>query len=162
MGFIARQMYGVNADIAHTVGLFVHVGIPVMLHGLKGYATTLTKAMAQEDRSFIETENAAHLTDHAVVGAIVAKTWHLPPIISIAVRLHHDFTILNDVSIPVEARTLVAMTLVAEHLVAVHEGVKEQRSWELNGPACLEFLKIDPGEVDIWSETLEPLFESAA
>jgi hypothetical protein len=40
--------------------------------------------------------------------------------------------------------------------------VKEQRSWELNGRACMEFLKIDPGEVEVWSEILEPLFENGS
>lgn len=160
MGYIARQLYGMNAEIAHTCGLFCHVGIPVMLQSLKGYGGTLAEALARQDRSFTQTENAAHRTDHTVVGAIVAKTWRLPPIIALAVRLHHDFTILNDSSIPQEARTLVAMSLVAEHLVAMHEGVKEQRAWELNGRACMEFLKIDPGEVEVWSEILQPLFEN--
>ncbi|OGB29960.1 MAG: hypothetical protein A3F78_11115 [Burkholderiales bacterium RIFCSPLOWO2_12_FULL_61_40] len=162
MGFIARQMYGVNADIAQTVGLFCHVGIPVMLQGIKGYAQTLAKAMAQEDRSFTETENAAHRTDHAVVGAIVAKTWHLPPIISVAVRLHHDFTILKDDTVAAEARTLVAMALVADHLVAMHEGVKEQREWELHGSACLAFLKVNEAELEIWQDSLHPQFDIAS
>lgn len=162
MGYIARQMYGVNADIAQTVGLFIHVGIPVMLHGIKGYAKTLDKAMAEDDRSFIETENKAHLTDHAVVGAIVAKAWHLPPVISIAVRLHHDFTVLTDASVPAEARTLVAMALVAEHMVAQHEGVKEQKEWETYGAACLGFLKFNDAEIETWIEALHPVFESAS
>lgn len=161
MGFIARQMYGINADIAQTVGLFCHVGIPVMLQGIKGYADTLAKAMAQEDRSFIDIENSAHRTDHAVVGAIVAKTWHLPPIISVAVRLHHDLTILKDESVPAEARVLVAMVLVADHLVAMHEGVKEQREWEVYGSACLASLNVNEAEVDVWQDALQPMFDVA-
>ncbi len=161
MEWIARQLYGMDPDIAQTCGLFCHVGIPVMLQGLKGYGGTLAEALARQDRSFIQTENAAHHTDHAVVGAIVAKTWRLAPIIAVAVRLHHDFTILGDDRIPTEARMLVAMALVAEHLVALHEGAPEQQEWLLHGPACLAYLNVNAAELDGWADTLHPLFENS-
>jgi HD-like signal output (HDOD) protein len=159
MGFIAQQLYGVDADLAHTCGLFCHVGIPVMLQGVKGYSGTLAEALARQDRTFTETENAAHRTDHAVVGAIVAKTWRLPPEITVAVRLHHDFSILNTDRFPKEARVLVAMALVAEYLVGKHEGVKEQKEWDRHGAACLAFINVGKGEVDAWIDTLYPIFE---
>lgn len=162
MGFIARQLYGVDADVAHTCGLFCHVGMPIMMLGVKGYAGTLAEALARQDRSFTETENAAHKTDHAVVGAIVAKTWRLPAMTVAAVRLHHDFTVLADTSFPAEVRNLVAMALVAESLVARHEGVQVQREWLLHGDACLAHLHVAEAEVDAWVDTLHPLFESVA
>lgn len=160
MGYIAQQLYGVDADVAHTCGLFCHVGIPVMLQGVKGYSGTLAEALARQDRTFTETENAAHRTDHAVVGAIVARTWRLPPIISVAVRLHHDFTVLKADSVPQEARTLVAMALVAEYLVGQHEGVREQKEWAHHGDECLAFLNINRDELDSWVDNLHPMFES--
>lgn len=162
MGFIARQLYGVDPEVAQTCGLFCHVGIPVMLQGVKGYAGTLAEAMARQDRSFVQTENAAHRTDHAVVGAIVAKTWRLPPVIAVAVRLHHDFTILTDNHVPADARALVSMALVAEHLVAMHEGVEEQQEWSRNGPACLAYLNVKEVELEVWMDALHPIFESAS
>jgi HD-like signal output (HDOD) protein len=159
MGYIARQLYGVNPDVAHTCGLFCHVGIPVMMQGVKGYEGTLVEAMARQDRSFTQTENAAHRTDHAVVGAIVAKTWRLPSIISVAVRLHHDFTIFKDAAVPAEACTLVAMALIAERLVAQFEGADEQKEWLVHSRACLNYLKVEQLEVDLWFDALLPLFE---
>lgn len=162
MGFIAKQLYGVDADIAHTCGLFCHVGIPILLQGMKGYGGTLAEAMARQDRSFTQTENAAHRTDHAVVGAIVAKTWRLPPVISVAVRLHHDFTIFQNDQLPLQARTLVAMGLVAEHLVVKHEGVQELKEWGQHGAACLEFINVTDDEVESWVDALHPLFESVS
>lgn len=159
MAYIARQLYGVDADVAQTCGLFCHVGIPVMLQGLRGYSGTLAEAMARQDRTFTQTENAAHHTDHAVVGAIVAKTWRLPAIISIAVRLHHDFAALRDESIPADVRTLVAIAAIAEHLVANHEGVQEQKEWANHGPECLRYLEVDASEVDLWVDALHPVFE---
>jgi HD-like signal output (HDOD) protein len=162
MGFIAKQLYGVDAEVAHTCGLFCHVGIPIMMQGVKGYAGTLTEALARQDRSFTQTENAAHKTDHAVVGAIVAKTWRLPPVTVVAVRLHHDFTILSDTRFPEDARTLVAMGLVAEYLVARHEGVLRHREWEQHGADCLAHIHVSAEEVESWVDALYPQFESVA
>ena len=160
MAHIARQLYGVDPELAYTCGLFCHVGIPVMMQGLKGYSGTLTEAMARQDRTFTQTENAAHRTDHAVVGALVAKTWRLPSVISIAVRLHHDFSVFHDDTIPQDVRRLVAIAAIAEHLVAMHEGMKEQREWEHHGADCLAYLEVDVREVDSWIDALYPAFES--
>lgn len=160
MAHIAGQMYGVNVDIAKTCGLFFHVGIPVMLQGVRGYSGTLVEAMARQDRTFIQTENAAHRTDHAVVGAIVAKTWRLPAVIAYAVRLHHDFSVLADTGVALEVRQLVAIAAIADYLVARHEGVKSQREWQQSGEACLAFLQIDAHEVESWIDTLYPTFEA--
>lgn len=160
MGYIARQLYGVNPDIAHTCGLFCHVGIPVMLQGVKGYAGTLVEAMARQDRTFTETEDLAHRTSHAVVGAIVAKTWRLPPIIAIAVRLHHDLLVLKEEKIPAEARTLVAMTLVADHIVAKHEGVDDAKEWIRYRADALNFLHINEAELESWLDALHPGFDA--
>jgi len=162
MAHIARQLYGVDPDLAYTCGLFGHVGIPILMQGVRGYAGTLTEALARQDRTFTETENAAHKTDHAVVGALVARTWRLPTPIYQAVRLHHDFTILRDKNTATEVRTLVAMALVAEHLVTLHEGAQEQREWALHGPACLAVLEVDAAELEIWIDALHPVFEGVA
>lgn len=162
MAHIARQLYGVSPDLAYTCGLFSHVGIPILMLGVRGYAGTLTEALARQDRSFTETENAAHKTDHAVVGALVARTWRLPTPIYQAVRVHHDFTVLQDKTVLAEVRMLVAMGLVAEHLVTLHEGAGEQREWAVYGPACLACLAIDEAEVDHWLDDLHSLFDGVA
>ncbi|MDD2879114.1 MAG: HDOD domain-containing protein [Rhodoferax sp.] len=159
MAHIARQMYGVDVEVARTCGLFFHVGIPVMLQGLRGYSGTLVEAMARQDRSFIQTENAAHRTDHAVVGAIVARTWRLPQVISHAVRLHHDFAVLSDTGVELDVRNLVAIAAIADHLVANHEGLEIQREWQRHGADCLAFLQVGEAEVEAWVDALYPAFE---
>lgn len=160
MTHIARALYTVDADLAYTCGLFYHVGIPILMQGVRGYAGTLTEALARQDRSFTDTENAAHRTDHAVVGALVARTWRLPATIYQAVRLHHDFRVLTDQAVPADVRTLVAMALVADHLVAQHEGVAPGTEWDQYGPQCLSYLHITDLEVDSWVDALHPVFES--
>ena len=159
MAYIAGQMYGMDVEVAKTCGLFFHVGIPVMLQGLRGYSGTLVEAMARQDRSFIQTENAVHRTDHAVVGAIVARTWRLPQVIAHAVRLHHDFSVLNDPGVALEVRQLVAIAAIADHLVARHEGLDSQREWQRHGAECLAFLQVSEAEVETWVDALYPAFE---
>ena len=160
MAHIAQQMYGVDVEMAKMCGLFLHVGIAVMLQGVRGYSGTLLEALARRDRSFVETENAVHRTDHAVVGAIVAKTWHLPARVVHALRLHHDFAVLLDARVPEAVRQLVAIAAIADHLVALHEGVKDQREWSRSGPMSMAFLQIDANEVDTWVDALYSTFEA--
>ena len=159
MAHIAGQMYGVDVEVAKTCGLFFHVGIPIMLQGVRGYSGTLVEAMARQDRTFVQTENANHRTDHAVVGAIVAKTWRLPAVIAYAVRLHHDFSVLADSGVALEVRQLVAIAAIADHLVAHHEGIKQQREWDRHGTDCLAFLQISADEVESWVDSLYASFE---
>ena len=159
MAHMARQLYGVDAELAQTCGLFLHLGIPVLLQGVPGYADTLTEAVARRDRGFTETERATHRTDHAVVGAIVARSWRLPSVIVHAIRLHHDYALLRNASIPTEVRTLVALAAVAEHLVSDFERATPQREWERHGASCLNYLQIGMAEVDVWVDALQPLFE---
>jgi len=160
MAHIARQLYGVDPELAYSCGLFGHVGIPILMQGVRGYAGTLTEALARQDRSFTETENAAHKTDHAVVGALVARTWRLPSPIYLAVRLHHDFTVLRDSQTQPLVRTLVAMALIAEHLVTLHEGAQPQREWVAHGAACLAYLDVGEVELESWIDALHPVFQN--
>lgn len=160
MAHIARELYGVDADLAYTCGLFHHVGIPILMQGVPGYAGTLTEALARQDRSFTETENAAHRTDHAVVGALVARTWRLASPIYQAVRLHHDFTVLQATRVPPEVRTLVAMALLADHLVGVHEGAAPSKEWVQYGRACLAYLRVSQVEMEAWVDALHPVFDT--
>jgi HD-like signal output (HDOD) protein len=91
---------------------------PSCCKGLRGYRGTLAEAMARQDRSFTQTENAAHRTDHAVVGAIVAKTWRLPPVIAYAVRCTMISRCCTDPALNLNVRQLVAIAAIADHLVA--------------------------------------------
>lgn len=159
MAHIARELYGVDTELAYTCGLFYHVGIPILMQGVKGYSGTLAEALARQDRSFTDTENAAHRTDHAVVGALVARTWRLPSPIYQAVRLHHDFTVLRSNTVLPEVRMLVAMALVADHLVAQHEGVVQGKEWEQYGAECLAYLRVTEVELEAWVDALHPVFE---
>ncbi|MGQ0709090.1 MAG: HDOD domain-containing protein [Rhodoferax sp.] len=162
MAHIAGELRALDADLAYACGLFCHVGIPVLMQGVRGYASTLAQALERKDRSFCATENAAHHTDHAVVGALVARTWALPTEIVQAVRLHHDFSVLAAGPWAREVVSLVAMSAVAEYLVADFEGVGPQHEWLEHGAQCLAHLHIHPTEVNAWIDALHPLLQSVS
>lgn len=157
---IGRQLYDMDAGLAYTFGLFCHIGIPVMLRGVKGYGSTMAEALARKDRSYTQTENANHRTDHAVVGAIVARTWRLPADVAIAIRLHHDFTALPDTRFSDTVRHLVALGLIAEHLVHHHEGTPDTREWQQHAAVCLDHLQIGESEIEHWIDELYPVLEA--
>jgi HD-like signal output (HDOD) protein len=154
MGYVARQLYSVPPDLAHTCGLFCDVGIPILLQGLRGYAGTLAEANARTDRSFTATEHAAHRTDHTIVGALVARAWRLPDALKHAIRLHHEPEVLADRSLDAPVRNLVALTRVADHLVREHEGRPPSTDWLEHGPTCLQYLQIGESELLHWHDAL--------
>jgi len=145
---LARRQSGADADLAYTFGLFCHVGMPVLLQSLRGYGGTLVEAEARIDRPFIATENANHRTDHAVVGALVARTWRLAPEVALAIRLHHDFSAMADARTPPVVRRLVAAGLVAEHLMRRSEGLAVESEWRAHGDHALAHLGLGAAELD--------------
>lgn len=152
MAFIAKRLPGMSADLAYTYGLFCHVGLPVMMQSVKGYAGTMVEAKARVDRSYVATENANHRTDHAVVGALVARTWRLAPTLMAAIRQHHDLVSLGDRFIEPEVHTLVAAGLVADHLLACQEGQPSDSDWTAYGAKALAWLQVSPDELALWED----------
>lgn len=159
MGFIARQLPGTVPELAELFGLFCHVGVPVLLQRMPGYSGTLAEAAARRDRGMVATENANHRTDHAVVGALVARTWQLAPVVMAAIRLHHEsrFEGFEDA----EAATLAAMGVLAERAMREREGLPldadNQRQW----PGALAWLGLDEGSIADWHEPLQAELDDA-
>ncbi|MEN9891912.1 MAG: hypothetical protein RLY78_2207 [Pseudomonadota bacterium] len=154
MRAIALRLPGLDPELAQLYGLFSHVGQPVLLQCVRGYGATLMEAAVRIDRSFIATENANHRTDHAVVGALVARTWHLAPALATAVRLHHDYTLLGSQETDAEVQTLVAAGLVAEHLMRQSEGLGPEADWSRHGEAALDWLGLDADLLPDWADEL--------
>jgi len=159
--FIARHLPGMSPDLAHTYGLFCHVGIPVMLQSLKGYGGTMIEAGARIDRPYIATENANHRTDHAVVGALVARVWRLAPEVMAAIRRHHDLDMLGDEDTEPEVHTLVAAGLVAEHLMRRHEALPDDADWTTHAQDALSWLSLSMDDMRGWEDALTPLLDAA-
>lgn len=159
MAFLAGKFPGMSADLAHTYGLFCHVGMPVMMQSVPGYSGTLVEARARRDRTPIQTENANHKTDHAVVGALVARVWRLAPAVMAAIRLHHDFDVLGDSHTDSEVQLLVATGLLAERMMLIHEGLDPDRDWAEQMARVLEWLQVSEDELVVWDLELRDIFD---
>lgn len=159
---IGRQLYSLDPGLGYSFGLFCHVGMPVLVKAVRGYGSTVTEALARKDRTFTQTENANHRTDHAVMGAIVARTWHLPGDVAQAIWLHHDFACLGDERFNPSVRHLVALGLLAEYLVNQHDNLPPTREWLTHGQACMDHLAVSEEELNHWIDALHPAFEAVA
>ena len=160
MDFIARQLPGVAPDLAQLYGLFNHVGIPVLLQRMPGYSGTLVEAHARRDRPFVATENANHRTDHAVVGALVARVWGVAPVVMAAIRLHHELPQIDRQASDPEVHTLVAMGLLAEDAMRRRENLHPEHDWKLHAAAARDWLGITEGEIADWDERLNLVLDA--
>lgn len=161
MTFMAHKFPGMSADVAHTYGLFCHVGLPVMMQSVPGYAGTLAEARARTDRNAIETENINHKTDHAVVGSLVARVWRLAPQVMAAIRLHHDLEVLGCKHTDAEVQLLVASGLLAERMMLKHEGIDPDRDWIEHAEKALKWLDLREEELEVWDLELRDMLDAA-
>jgi HD-like signal output (HDOD) protein len=159
MAFIAKKLPGMSSDLAYTYGLFCHVGLPVMMQSVRGYVGTMVEAQARVDRSYVATENANHRTDHAVVGALVARAWRLSPVLMAAIRQHHDMAALGDRFTEPEVHTLVAAGMVADHLWGHQEGRPPESEWTSHGKKALDWLQVSADELALWEEEIQELLD---
>ncbi|MBL8342455.1 MAG: HDOD domain-containing protein [Rubrivivax sp.] len=148
LALVAGRLAGFSPELAYSFGLFSDVGMPVLAQCVRGYGGTLVEAAARIDRGLVATENANHRTDHCVVGAMVARAWEFAPPVVCAIRLHHDFTGVDDSRLDPEVQTLVAAGLLAEHLVRRHQGHRAEAEWLSHGAGCLHWLGLHDDELD--------------
>ena len=160
MAHVAERLPGMSPDLAHTYGLFCHVGMPVMAQSIKGYLGTMVEASARIDRSYVQTENANHRTDHAVVGALVTRLWRLAPAVTAAIRLHHDLDSLTERSADPDVNALVSVGLLAEWLMRRHEALEPDADWVRYGGAAMGWLDVSEDDLHTWFEELQEAFDA--
>jgi HD-like signal output (HDOD) protein len=159
MHHLAGKLPGVSPGLAQLFGLFCHVGIPVLLQRMPGYSATLVEAQSRKDRSGVDTENHNHRTDHAVVGALVARVWQLSPVVIAAIRLHHDQTVLSGPGPDAEVQALVALAVLTEGIVLEREGQPPERGWAQQASAARDCLGIGEDEVGDWAHQLQSVLD---
>lgn len=156
--FISSQLPRMPREDAYTFGLFRDCGIPLMLHRFPGYRDTLKTAPA-DDAGFTVAEDRVHGTNHATIGYLFARTWGLSEVVCEAIRHHHDPAALDDsLPMPGYSRSLIAVNLLGEHLHNSTLRMRDDRLWELHGPAVLDYLGLNDGEFEELSEEVLSLY----
>lgn len=148
-----------NASDAFTFGLFRDCGIAILLNRYPYYNEILAQANAEKTFSFTQIEEIRFPTNHAVIGELLAKSWWLPEEISTAIRLHHEYGILQggDSGLPPASRSLIAVAQFAEHLFQYHTGLSKSHEWLKAKDACLQLLEIREDRLDFFYDEAEPV-----
>ena len=154
MSRIAKTTKLVDPSVAQTYGLFCDVGIPLLQSRFPNYMATLKAANIETVRSFTTVEQEAHQTDHALIGALMVKSWGLPASVALAIRLHHDYDVFLDPKIPPEISTLIAMGLVAEVAIQRYARMHSTAEWIKGGDYVAGALVLSPTEVEEWIDQL--------
>ncbi len=151
---LAQGLRHVAPDTAQSFGLFCDVGIALLMQRFAGYAATLATANHAASQVFTEIEQAAHQTDHALVGALMARAWSLPRVVCEAIRLHHDYAIFHDPAVDETVQHLVAMGLVAELAIQRFAGLNQSFEWAKGGERALGLLVLTEVELEDWIDSL--------
>jgi len=155
---LARRMRVCAPDQAHTFGLFCDIGIPLLLERFPDYAETLELANQEAQDTFTTVEDGRHATSHTAIGSLMARTWGLPESVSLAILLHHDYSVLNDPNTEDSVKSLIALALLAEYGIQKYHGQESSCEWEKGGDAACEFLGLSADEVEDRFEELHELF----
>jgi len=151
---MARATRTVDPGLAQTFGLFCDVGIPLLMSRFPNYIDTLKVANMDPERSFTQIEQSAHNTDHALIGAMMAKSWELPSTVALAIRLHHDYQVFLDPKVPRDVSRLIALGLVAELAIQRYARLHSNVEWFKGGDYVAGALVLSPLEVEEWVEQL--------
>lgn len=161
---LARQLRFISTDGAFTFGLFNDCGIPVLMQRFSDYRETLRIA-ASTGRPLIELEYERHQATHAIIGSILASSWHLPELVCNAIRDHHHFDLLYGET-PAgqgDIAALTAISLIADYLVNDFLGTPQEPDWQQHGAQAIDYLGVDEDELlESKTDILEELMEAQA
>lgn len=159
---VARRQFGISQDAAYTYALFHNAAIPMMMKRFDDYGAVFT-AVRGEGRLLIEAEQNYFPCTHPIVGSLMVRNWGLPATVGLAIRFHHeaDAYELTDQTLPGSALSLIAVTHVAEHLVARIAGVSDSEVGAELFAKALAFMGISDAELDDLQLRVEAALDEA-
>jgi len=160
MAFLARRERIAPSDVAHTFGLFLDVGIALLLRWPLTPPYRNTLAIANDSpEPFAQIERERHGTDHAVIGAAMASSWGVSQTVVLAVRQHHNYATMSHPATPRILRDLVALSCVVEWIIQHYEGQNQHREWQKSGELALHTLGLGEAQLTAWSNDVHERFQ---
>ena len=147
--FLAANVKGVTREDAHTFGLFRDCGMPHLMFTFAEYPEALAAAEADGTRSMTEVEEDHFVINHAQVGNHLAQNWHLPEQVCLAILHHHDRSVFtgNEAGLPASSLRLIALGLLAEHLLRTYCGEAATAEWGQSGKHALDHIGLSATEL---------------
>ncbi|MBC3807480.1 HDOD domain-containing protein [Undibacterium seohonense] len=157
---MVRRLPVCSPDVAHTFGLFCDIGVPILMERFPDYVDTWKKANSEFDLPLTQIEDQHHITNHASIGSLMARTWGLPEQVYTAILLHHDYRTLEDTSTEDGVRGLIALSALAEYAIQKYEGQDVFPEWHKAGAMVCQYLGISLHDAEDWCEELQDLFNT--
>lgn len=151
---VMREVPIMSADKAYLLGLFRDCGMPILLQRFPQYAEVLREAAKRPEQSLTDLEDARLRTDHAVVGALMSRHWHLPEEIGTIILNHHRTRELFGraawMLTPSEdnIRTVIAVLAMVDCICHRLRNGKDSPEWAAIGEMVLAHLKLDQAEFE--------------
>lgn len=116
-GMIAKRLYRISPDEAYSFGLFHDAAIPVLMRRFPNYLEVVAEA-GRNGIGLAAAEMSHFSCNHGIVGGLLARNWGLSPLVTQAIRFHHepDLYSLPAETVSTEALSLIAVGQVAESL----------------------------------------------
>jgi len=121
---ISRETGCGNSEICHTYALFQNCGMPVMMQTYPIYEDILDGSALACGDPILEIEEERYATNHARIGAELARRWQLSEALCMAIELHHHLPASADIleKVSAETRLLVAIGIAAEQIYCLAAG----------------------------------------
>lgn len=142
MTFINKQIALPLPDgVLYSIGLFHDCGIPAFSNKFADYKETLIEANRAGESS-IALEQRKYEINHAIVGYLIATSWHLPEPVCNIILQHHNLNFLTE-SGDTEEQLGYATLKLAENLVYRNKRHSESPDWHQIKTEVLTKLEID-------------------
>ena len=158
MVFLSRRLRIGAPDVAHTFGLFCDTGVPLLLARFGAYAATYREAGADALRKATALEDERHSTNHAAIGALLARNWGLSSDVCWAILHHHDYAVIDDGATDDAVRSLVALSVLAEAALQAYQGNAICCEWDKGGERAAAYLGLAEAEITDLLDELHDCF----
>lgn len=162
-GIGARKFCRELFEEAYLAGLFHDCGIPLMVKRFPGYEECALKAMSSV-ASLISDEENQFGTNHAVVGYLLSRSWHLPESVCLAILKHHDVGDCR--SVDGATQSLLSVLMISEYVVINYDGTGNVNTlgadqWLEQHTDIIDILGVDVDDInDISYEFTDTLLSS--
>lgn len=148
----AEKKIPILREEAFVAGLLADVGMVAMSEAFKDAYEPLAIGEGRSHVEVLSREREQFGTDHEEVGALMAESWHLPELLTIPLKYHHDPTNCGDVDPMVSdlAGVVYAANLCAEAFC----GSRSKQGVDDFVRAAAEHVGVDGGDVPELVENL--------